>query len=190
MAAGRSFRTLPPRKFSDVVKISKTNNLANEALKYFRALYKVEKDARENNLSHQKRFALRNEKSQPILTAFKTWLDFHLTKTPEQSKIGMAIRYALSHWETLISYLKEGRIEIDNNLLENAIRPFALGRKNWLFAGSPNGANASAILYSLIETCKANNVEPFKYFCVMLHHIRLCKSEDDYRKLLPHFIVI
>lgn len=177
------------RKFADVVKISKTNSLANEAIKYFRALYKVEKDARENNLSYQKRFELRNEKSQPILTAFKRWLDSHLTKVPEQSKIGIAIRYALSHWETLINYLKDGRIEIDNNLLENAIRPFALGRKNWLFAGSPNGAKASATLYSLIETCKANNIEPYKYFCSMLSRIRLCKSEEDYRKLLPQFIV-
>lgn len=176
------------RKFADVVKISKTNSLASEAMKYFRALYKIEIDARENSLSLEKRFALRNEKSKPILTAFKTWLESHLTKTPEQSKIGIAIRYAISNWQALTNYLNDGRIEIDNNLLENAIRPFALGRKNWLFAGSPNGAKASAILYSLIETCKANNVEPYKYFCNMLHRIRLCKSEDDFLKLLPQFI--
>ncbi len=86
--------------------------------------------------------------------------------------------------------LKDGRIEMDNNLLENAIRPFALRRKNWLFAGSPNGAKASAILYSLIETCKANNIEPYQYFCAMLQHIRLCKSEEDYRRLLPQFIAV
>jgi transposase len=84
--------------------------------------------------------------------------------------------------------LKDGRIEINNNQLENAIRPFALSRKNWMFAGSPSGAKAGAILYFLIETCKANNVEPYKYFCSMLHRIRLCKSEDDYRKLLPQFV--
>ena len=88
----------------------------------------------------------------------------------------------------LTNYLHDGRIEIDNNLLENTIRPFALGRKNWLFAGSPSGAKAGAILYSLIETCKANNVEPYKYFCAMLHRIRFCKSEEDYRRLLPQFI--
>jgi transposase len=176
------------RKFADVVKISKSNGLANEALKYFRAIYKIEKNAREDNLSNEKRFELRKEKAEPILTSFKTWLDTHLTKTPEQSKIGGAIRYALAHWEVLISYLKDGRIEIDNNLLENAIRPFALGRKNWLFAGSPTGAKAAAILYSLIETCKENNIEPYKYFCKMLHRIRFCKSEADYQKLLPQFI--
>lgn len=178
------------RKFTDVIKASKSNGLATEAVKYFRALYKVEKEARENNYTPEKRFQLRKEKSEPILTAFKSWLDTNLTKTPEQSKIGGAIRYALSNWELLINYLKDGRIEIDNNLLENSIRPFALGRKNWLFAGSPNGAKAGAILYSLIETCKANNIEPYKYFCKILHHIRLCKSEDDYRKLLPQFFQI
>jgi transposase len=176
------------RKFADVIKASKSNGLASEAIKYFRALYKIENYARENNLSSEKRFVLREEKSEPILTSFKTWLDTNLTKTPEQSKIGGAIRYSLSNWEALTNYLKDGRIEIDNNLLENAIRPFALGRKNWMFAGSPNGAKAGATLYSLIETCKANNIEPYKYFCTMLHRIRLCKSEDDYRELLPQFI--
>jgi len=73
-------------------------------------------------------------------------------------------------------------------LIENAIRPFALGRKNWLFMGSPSGAKAGAILYSLIETCKANDIEPYKYFCAMLHRIRACVAEDDYRNLLPQFI--
>ncbi|HVY53744.1 MAG TPA: IS66 family transposase [Gammaproteobacteria bacterium] len=176
------------RKFTDVIKASKSNGLATEAIKYFRALYKIEKDMRENNLSPEKRCDLRDEKSKPILTSFKTWLDIHLTKTPEQSKIGLAIRYSLSNWDELTAFLKDGRIEIDNNLLENAIRPFALGRKNWLFAGSPSGAKAGAILYSLIETCKANNVEPYKYFCAMLHSLRHCKSAEDYQKLLPQFI--
>jgi len=84
--------------------------------------------------------------------------------------------------------LKDGRIEIDNNLLENAIRPFALGRKNWLFMGSPSGAKAGAILYSLIETCKANHIEPYQYFCAMLQRIRDCETDADYRNLLPQFI--
>ena len=97
---------------------------------------------------------------------------------------------SLNNWVELTNYLKDGRIEIDNNLMENAIRPFALGRKNWLFSGSPSGAKAGAIYYSLIETCKANNIEPYKYFCTMLHRIRLCRSDDDYRKLLPQFIQI
>lgn len=176
------------RKFADIIKITKTNGLAHEAIKFFKALYKIEKEARDKNLSAEERYFLREQKSASILESFKHWLDIHLTKISPQSKIYEAIRYTLSNWKFLNSYLKDGRVEIDNNLLENAIRPFALGRKNWLFNASPNGAKAGAIFYSLIETCKANNVEPFKYFCTMLHRIRDCQSESDYSKLLPQNI--
>jgi transposase len=178
------------RKFADIIKIAKTNGLAHEAIKFFKALYKIEKEARETHLSSHSRFTLREEKSKPILTLFKSWLDNHLTKTPVQSKIGEAIRYTLSNWELLNNYLNDGRIEIDNNLLENAIRPFAVGRKNWLLMGSPSGAKAGAVFYSLIETCKSNSIEPYQYLCAMLHRIRECVTEDDYRKLLPQFIEI
>lgn len=179
------------RKFADIIKISKTTNgLANEAVKFFKALYKIEKEARDGNLSSRDRLDVRKEKSTPILISFKIWLDNHLTKTPVQSKIGEAIRYTQSNWELLNNYLKDGRIEIDNNLLENAIRPFALGRKNWMFMGSPSGARAGATFYTLIETCKANGIEPYQYLCSMLHRIRECLTEEDFRKLLPQFIQI
>lgn len=176
------------RKFADIIKIAKTHGLAQEAIRFFKSLYKIEKEAREKNLSPQERHTLRQEESVPILEAFKTWLDTHLTKTSPQSKIYEAIRYSLANWAFLNNYLKDGRVEIDNNLLENAIRPFTLGRKNWLFSGSPEGAKAGAIFYSLIETCKANNIEPFKYFCTMLHRIRHCQTDGDYQKLLPYNI--
>jgi transposase len=176
------------RPFAELAKLSKTPGLAHEALKFYRKLYAVEKEARETNLSAEARFKLRQEKSFAILDAFKKWLDHYLLKTSEQGKIGKAIRYCLANWTKLSNYLTDGRVEIDNNLIENAIRSFALGRKNWLFAGSPAGAKAGAIIYSLLETCKANNVEPYKYFCAMLHRIRDCRNEDDYRKLLPQFI--
>ena len=177
------------RKFADIIKIAKTTNgLANEAIKFFKALYKIEKVARDGNLSSRDRFDLRAEQSTPILKTFKMWLGNHLTKTPVQSKIGEAIRYTLSNWELLNNYLNDGRIEIDNNLLENAIRPFALGRKNWMFMGSPSGARAGATFYTLIETCKANGIEPYQYLCTMLHRIRECVTEEDYLKLLPQFI--
>lgn len=175
------------RPFAELVKLSK-NGLADEAVRFYRKLYAVEKEARENNLSSEQRYLLRKEKSTPILNAFKKWLDLHLVKTSEHGKIGKAIRYCLSNWVELTNYLKDGRIEIDNNLIENAIRPFALGRKNWLFSGSPEGAKAGAIFYSLIQTCKANHVEPYQYFCAMLNRIRECHSEEDFKKLLPQFI--
>lgn len=175
------------RPFAELVKLSK-NGLAEEAVRFYRKLYAIEKEARENNLSYEQRNLLRNEKSKPILDAFKKWLDHNLVKTSEHGKIGKSIRYCLSNWTELTNYLKDGRIEIDNNFLENAIRPFALGRKNWLFSGSPEGAKAGAIFYSLIQTCKANQIEPYQYFCSMLNQIRECQSEEDFKKLLPQFI--
>lgn len=176
------------RPFAELVKIAQAPGLAHQAITFYRKLYTVEDEARKNNLSSEARFELRKKHSIPILTAFKIWLDHHLTKTSEHGKIGKAIRYCLSNWAELNNYLKDGRIEIDNNLIENAIRPFALGRKNWMFMGSPAGAKAGAIFYSLIETCKANNIEPYKYFCAMLHKIRLCQTDEDYQKLLPQNI--
>jgi transposase len=176
------------RPFAELVKAHKTPGLAHEALKLYRKLYAVENEARDNQLTPEARYQLRQEKSIPILDAFKKWLDHHLTKTSEQGTLGKAIRYCLSNWLELNNYLKDGRIEIDNNFVENAIRPFALGRKNWLFNGSPAGAKAGAIFYSLIETCKANKIEPYQYLCAMLNRIRECVTEEDYRKLLPQFI--
>jgi len=178
------------RNFAELVKISKTPGLAQEAVTLYRKLYKIEQYARENNLSPKQRFELRQEKSKPILDVFKKWLDHHLTKTSEQGKIGKAIRYCLNHWAQLTCFLKDGRIEIDNNLIENAIRPFAIGRKNWMFMGSPRGAKAGAIFYSLIETCKANKINPQKYLCAMLNKIRSCKTDDDYQKLLPQNLIL
>jgi transposase len=125
---------------------------------------------------------------QAILQAYKSWLEQHLNKVPPQQKLGQAMHYSLHHWEALNRYLKDGRLEIDNNRIENVIRPFAVGRKNWLFSGSPRGAKAGATLYSLLETCKANGIEPYQYFVVMLQRIRLCSTEEDYRQLLPQFI--
>lgn len=173
------------RPFAELTKLSDTSGLAADAIKFYRKLYAIEKEARENNYTAEQRYKLRKEKSESILTAFKKWLDYHHLKTSEQGKIGKAIRYCIIHWPELTSYIKDGRVEIDNNLIENAIRPFALGRKNWLFSGSPAGAKAGAIFYSLIETCKANNIDPHRYLCVMLNRIRECKSEEDYRGLLP-----
>ncbi|OGT37406.1 MAG: hypothetical protein A3F11_07265 [Gammaproteobacteria bacterium RIFCSPHIGHO2_12_FULL_37_14] len=176
------------RPFAELVKIAQAPGLAHQAITFYRKLYAVEDEARKKNLSVAARYELRQKSSVPVLEAFKKWLDHQLTKTSEHGKIGKAIRYCLSNWIELTNYLKDGRIEIDNNLLENAIRPFALGRKNWMFMGSPAGAKAGAIFYSLIETCKANNIEPYKYFCAMLHKIRLCTTDDDYQKLLPQNI--
>ena len=88
-------------------------------------------------------------------------------------------------WGELTAYLLDGRLEIDNNLIENLIRPFALGRKNWMMSGSPRGAHASALFYSLIATAKANGLNPFDYLKYLFENIRSCKTAEDYRALLP-----
>ena len=92
----------------------------------------------------------------------------------------------LKQWDRLVRYLEDGRLRPDNNLAENAIRPFVVGRKNWLFSGHPNGAKASAALYSLIETAKANDLEPYAYLRYLFDKLPLANSEDDYRALLPN----
>ncbi|MES2661794.1 MAG: IS66 family transposase [Pseudomonadota bacterium] len=178
------------RPFSDLVKISKKTGLATEGIHYFQRLYAIEKYARENKLSHDERYELRKLKAPPILDTFKKWLETHLTKVPKQHRLGQGIQYVLKHWNELTAYLKDGRLEIDNNFVENLIRPLALGRKNWLFAGSPSGAKAAAVFYSLIATCQLNNVEPYQYLCKMLHQIHFCETGFDFEKLLPQKIVM
>ncbi len=173
------------RPFAQLAKLATKEGLAVKALDYFKKLYAIESFAQDNSLTHDERYRLRNEKAPPILDEFKIWLLHHMTKVPKQHQLGKAIYYVLNHWEALTNYLKDGKLEIDNNKIENLIRPLALGRKNYLFMGSPEGAKAGAIFYSLIATCTANDIEPYKYFCTILQKIRLCKTEDDYRKLFP-----
>ncbi len=176
------------RPFAQLAKLATKEGLAVKALDYFKRLYAIESFAKDKQLTHDERHRLRNEKAPLILAEFKDWLLQHITKVPKQHQLGKAIYYVLNHWEALTNYLRDGRLEIDNNKIENFIRPLALGRKNYLFMGSPQGAKAGAIFYSLIATCTSHGIEPYKYFCTMLHQIRLCKSEKDYQKLLPQFI--
>lgn len=173
------------RPFAELAKLSKGAGLAIQALHYFQRLYAIEKQAREVRLPYQQRYEFRCQQAPPIFDAFKKWLETHLTKVPKQHKLGQGMHYILRHWNKLKGYLKAGHLEIDNNAVENLIRPLALGRKNWLFAGSPTGAKAAAIFYSLIATCKLNGREPYQYFCQMLPLLRLCKTDEDYNKLLP-----
>lgn len=176
------------RPFAELAKLSKKTGLAIQALHYFQQLYAIEKVAREKELSSEERYQLRLKTAPPILDKFKQWLEKHLDKVPGQQKMQRAMQYVLRHWKSLTNYLKDGRIEIDNNAVENTIRPFALGRKNWLFAGGPSGAYAGAVFYSLIETCKANSINPYEYLCALFHNLPFCQVDEDYSKLLPQLI--
>ncbi len=134
---------------------------AHSALAYIRLLYKIEKKLRGRPPGERKR--VRNEESRPILENFKEWLQEHEDQVLPKSPMGNAIGYAINQWMALCRFLDDGILEIDNNVAERGLRPLAVGRKNWMFAGSDEGGRRAAILYSLIETCKRHEIEPFEY---------------------------
>ncbi len=182
------------RKFTDVVKalgrqkgVSSTGN-AGTALKYISKLYKIEKQAREQELSTDGLYKLRQEKAVPILKEFKKWLDARVDKVPPKSLLGKAINYTLSQWHRLVLYAEHGIVGPDNNVVENAIRPFVVGRKNWLFSGTPEGANAGACIYTLIETAKANGLEPYWYLKYLFKNLPEAMTDDDFMALMPQNI--
>ena len=156
-----------------------------QALAFIQKLYRIEREATDKNLSAEKIFELRQQKSKPVLDEFKAWLDKRSPQTPPSSLLGRALNYTLSNWDRLIKYIEDGNLKPDNNSAENAIRPFVVGRKNWLFSGHPNGAHASSVLYSLVESAKAVNLEPYAYLKLIFEQIPLARCEDDFKKLLP-----
>lgn len=158
---------------------------AEVALGFIGELYKIEKAARTTVLSLAELERFRTERAEPVLEEFKTWLEKRKDQTPPKGLLGKAINYTLSNWPKLVRYLENGHITPDNNAAENAIRPFVIGRKNWLFAGSPNGADAAATLYSLIETAKANGIDPYQYLRLLFEKIPYACNEADYAALLP-----
>lgn len=144
---------------------------AEYALDMFQKLYAIEQQAREENLSPAERYELRLEKALPVLNELGKWMvETYKTSRPK-SPIGKAVAYCLPRWDNLLNYLLDGSLEIDNNLAENAIRPIALGRKNYLFAGSHRGAERAAMFYSFFGTCKKNNVNPYEWLKKVLEVI-------------------
>jgi transposase len=146
-------------------------------------LYAVEARARE--MAPAERQRLREECSRPVLARIEDVLQRHLHAVTPASLLGKALHYLAGQWPKLIRYVENPAWPIDNNACENAIRPFVVGRRNWLFADTVGGATASANLYSLIETCKANGVEPYRYLVEMFRKLPLASTADDYEALLP-----
>ncbi len=155
------------RKFDEALKAlpkaSRRNKMGmvQTVLRKITRLYAIEKQIKD--LSAEQRYLIRQEKSKPILDDLKHWCEQSVATTSKDSVLGKAIRYTLNQWPYLIRYLEDGNLQIDNNAAERHIKPFVIGRKNWLFNQTPRGANASAILYSLVQTAIANNLEPFEY---------------------------
>ena len=176
------------RKFMEVVKAqgkNRTIGSADQALATIQQIYGLEKEARVKRWSPEAISTMRAEKARPILEAFHQWLLKRSSQTPPKGLLGKAISYALNQWERLLVYLEDPIVTPDNNMAENGIRPFVLGRKNWLFSGTPKGAEASAMLYSLIETAKANNCEPYSYLRHIFEHLPRAHTLADYEALLP-----
>jgi len=173
------------RKFVDAQRPHKRAGSAQEALSRISKMYKIEKSLRAMDLSDEKFVRRRKEEVGDILEDFHPWLEKKSLQVPPSTLMGKAVGYALSQWEKLQKYLEKAFMSPDTNLVENAIRPFVVGRKNWLFQGSPQGAYASSAIYSLIESAKANGHEPYRYFMKLFEQMPHAVTEDDYRRLLP-----
>jgi hypothetical protein len=149
-------------------------------------LYDVEETIEDSSIEDRHR--IRQAESKPILDDFRKLLDDNLGKVPPQSQLGRALNYANDEWVNLIRYIDDGRLAIDNNLVENAIRPFAVGRKNWLFSDSVAGAKASAAIYSVMVSAKLNGHNEYEYFRRILEKLPLAEKLEDFEALLPHIL--
>ena len=178
------------RKFDDVIKAKGKNSKPSHvevAINYIAKLYRIETEAKNLNLSPAEIVKYRDEKSKPILDEFLKWLNDKGDKVPPKSLLGRAVNYTLGQWDKLIVYLNDGKIPIDNNPAENAVRPFVVGRKNWLFCDTPDGAVANARLYSLIETAKINNLNPTEYLKGLFKKLPYAENDNDLKALLPQY---
>jgi transposase len=156
------------RKFYDVLQVD-ASPIATDAMRRIGLLYAIEREIR--GLSPAVRRAVRQERSAPILADLRTWLEATLLQLSAKSGLAKAIHYSLVRWPALTRYCEDGRIEIDNNTAERAIRPLVLGRRNYLFAGSDGGGQSAAAIYTLIGTARLNDIEPFAYLHAVLERI-------------------
>lgn len=174
------------RRFSDAVKAKGKQNktgIAPHGLSLIQKLYRIEKQAKA--LDPAARRDYRQTHARPVLDKLRRWVDTHLPQVAPRTATGKALGYLDEQWQKLTRYLDDGRLEIDNNLTENAIRPFVVGRKNWLFSDTVKGVHASANLYSLIETAKANGLEPYRYLRRVFTELPRAETVEQIEALLP-----
>lgn len=173
------------RKFFEVAKVATTPGFAHEVVQHIGELYAIERQAKEQGLPAPQIKALRVARAPPILETLKARLEAHWPKLPPKGPLAQAIGYMLRQWQALTRYLEDGRLAIDNNLTENAIRPVAQGRNNYLFVASPRGGKAAAVLYSLLQSARANGHNPYVYLRDVLTRLPSTKAKDI-DSLLPH----
>ena len=163
------------------------NKHASHVMKLIQLLYAVEAIARDKNLTHDQRHALRLEKSLPVINEIGAYLNTHKGSVLPRSAIGKAFEYCRNRWISLQNYLTNGMLEIDSNLIENSIRPLALGRKNYLFAGSHDAAENIAMFYSFFGTCKKHDIDPLRWLKFVMDNIQATPVKN-FKELLPQFI--
>jgi transposase len=171
------------RKFYDAFKSSGGKSIGNQGLVFFKKLYRIEEEIR--NTTPENKFYERLTRSIPILKEFKKWVNEEVRGVNPTSLAGQALKYTRNEWEYLENCFTVGEASIDNNYIEGHIRPFTIGRKNWMFSVSPEGATASANIYSLVETAKANGLDPFDYLSMVFKKLPLAQTEADFLELLP-----
>ena len=171
------------RKFYDIY-VSDKSPIAEEALRQIAALYQIEAEIRGTSAEHRR--SVRQQRSRPLVEAMHTWLSQQLERISGRSELAKAVRYSLNHWKGLTRFLDDGRLELDTNTVERAIKPIVLGRRNHLFAGSDSGARHWAIVSSLLETCKLNDVDPLAWLTDVLERIVSGRTKrDELESLLP-----
>ena len=182
------------RKFIEVIKpLEKANKkrkkdtMADAFIKKIADLYKIESEIKEKGLLEEQIKAERQLRATPILNDIKTSLDEIVLKTPPKSLLGKAVAYALNNWAALNRYIEHGQLDIDNNDTERRIKPFTIGRKNWLFSGNTKGAETGANLFTLVENAKRYNLKVFDYLKYVFERISTAKSDKDYEQLTPKF---
>lgn len=173
------------RKFVEAQKVQPKGKAgrADVALGLINRLYAIERELKDAD--DEQRYLGRQQHSLPVLAQLKAWLDKTQPQVTAQNALGKAVNYLASNWSRLERYVEAGYLPIDNNAAERAIRPFVIGRKNWLFSDTPKGATASAQLYSLVETAKANGQEPYAWLRHVLERLPQARSVEDYETLLP-----
>ncbi len=161
------------RKFYDIYvslpEDKRGNSNTSEAMNYINQIYVFDRDSRD--LSIDERYEYKQIHIKPLMIKFRDWLNEKQLTSAPQSSYGKAVNYAVNYLPTIMNYLNDGRLELDNNKAERAIKPFVIGRKNWLFSNTPNGARSSAILYSIVQTCLLNKINPYKYLAFVLDYL-------------------
>ena len=175
------------RKFVEALQavpaVNARDSIAHHPIGLIQQLYAIE--AHVETASVAERTRMRQMQSVPILTRLKAWLDEQVQSVMPKSLMGKAIHYALGQWSYVVRYVDDGLLSIDNNIAERSIKNLVIGRKNWFFSTSVDGAHANAALTTMVQTARANKLDPYQYLVHVLTNLPYAKTEQDFDDLMP-----